>query len=75
MSLALVANATESTFVADHFCMLRASAIPAERLETEVGKSADFIVINQNLLEIPGNEIRKAKVFRTVLQRRTVYKK
>ncbi len=41
----------------------------------EVGKSADFIVINQNLLEIPVEKIHKTKVLQTVLQGKTVYKK
>ena len=39
----------------------------------EVGKSADFIVLDRNLLEIPSNEIHKTKVLRTVLQGKTVY--
>jgi hypothetical protein len=39
----------------------------------EVGKSADFIVIDQNLLEIPSSKIHKTKVLRTVLQGKTVY--
>jgi hypothetical protein len=41
----------------------------------EKGKSADFIVINQNLLEIPVEKIHKTKVLETVLQGKTVYKK
>ena len=41
----------------------------------EVGKSADFIVINQNLLEIPVEKIHKTKVLQTVLQGKTVYEK
>jgi predicted amidohydrolase YtcJ len=39
----------------------------------EPGKSADFIVINQNLLEIPVEKIHKTKVLRTVLKGKTVY--
>ena len=39
----------------------------------EVGKSADFIVINQNILEIPVEKIHKTKVLRTVLKGKTVY--
>jgi len=39
----------------------------------EVGKSADFIVLNQNLLEIPVEKIHKTKVLRTVLKGKTVY--
>jgi predicted amidohydrolase YtcJ len=41
----------------------------------EPGKSADFIVINQNLLEIPPREIHKTKVLRTVLRGKTVYQR
>jgi len=39
----------------------------------EPGKSADFIVINQNLLEIPPEKIHETKVLRTVLRGHTVY--
>jgi len=39
----------------------------------EVGKSADFIVINQNLLEIPPEKIHETKVLKTVLKGHTVY--
>ena len=39
----------------------------------EPGKSADFIIINQNILEIPVEKIHKTKVLKTVLQGHTVY--
>jgi predicted amidohydrolase YtcJ len=39
----------------------------------ELGKSADFIVINQNLLEIAPQKIHKTKVLKAVLQGHTVY--
>jgi predicted amidohydrolase YtcJ len=39
----------------------------------EPGKSADFIVINQNILEVPVQDIHKTKVLKTVLQGHTVY--
>ncbi len=39
----------------------------------EPGKSADFIVINQNILDIPVENIHKTKVLKTVLQGHTVY--
>ena len=39
----------------------------------EPGKSADFIVINQNLLEIAPQKINETKVLQTVLQGKTVY--
>ena len=41
----------------------------------EPGKSADFIVINQNLLEISVDKIHKTKVLQTVLQGKTVYER
>ncbi|RCU52460.1 amidohydrolase [Corallincola holothuriorum] len=41
----------------------------------EVGKSADFIIIDQNLLQIPVQDIHKTKVLTTVLQGKTVYKR
>jgi len=40
----------------------------------ETGKSADFIVINQNLLKIPPQKIHETKVLQTVLQGKTVFK-
>ena len=39
----------------------------------EPGKSADFIVINQNLLEISPLKIHQTKVLKTVLKGHTVY--
>jgi len=39
----------------------------------EPGKSADFIVINQNLLEIPPTKIHETKVLKTVLRGHTVH--
>ena len=39
----------------------------------EPGKSADFIVINHNLLEIPPQKIHETKVLKTVLKGHTVY--
>jgi predicted amidohydrolase YtcJ len=39
----------------------------------EPGKSADFIVLNQNILEIPVEKIHKTKVLRTALKGKTVY--
>jgi predicted amidohydrolase YtcJ len=40
--------------------------------EDETGKSADFIVIEQNILEVPVEKIRNTKVLKTVLQGHTV---
>ena len=39
----------------------------------EPGKSADFIVINQNILEVPVEKIHETRVLKTVLQGHTVY--
>jgi predicted amidohydrolase YtcJ len=39
----------------------------------EPGKSADFIVINQNILEVPVEKIHETKVLKTVLRGHTVY--
>jgi len=39
----------------------------------EPGKSADFIVLNQNILEVPVEKIHETKVLQTVLQGHTVY--
>jgi hypothetical protein len=39
----------------------------------EPGKSADFIILNQNLLEIPPEKIHETKVLKTVLRGHTVY--
>jgi len=39
----------------------------------ETGKSADFIVIDQNILEVPVEKIHKTRVLKTVLQGHTVY--
>ncbi len=41
----------------------------------ELGKSADFVVINQNILEVPVEKIHRTKVLRTVLQGKTVYQR
>ena len=39
----------------------------------EVGKRADIIIIDRNLLEIPVTEINEARVLLTVMDSRTVY--
>ncbi len=39
----------------------------------EPGKSADFIVINQNILQVPVEKIHETKVLKTVLRGHTVY--
>lgn len=40
----------------------------------EVGKSADLVVLDRNLFEIPRHEIHKAKVLLTMLEGREVYR-
>jgi predicted amidohydrolase YtcJ len=41
----------------------------------EPGKSADFIVLNQNILKVPVEKIHETKVLQTVLQGKTVYER
>jgi predicted amidohydrolase YtcJ len=38
-----------------------------------VGSSADFIVLDQNILEVPVEKLHKTKVLKTVLRGHTVY--
>ena len=40
----------------------------------EVGKAADFIVLDQNLFKIPPNEIAKTKVLRTFIDGKEVFR-
>ena len=40
----------------------------------EIGKLADLIVLDRNLLEIPVEEIHKARVLWTLLEGREVYR-
>jgi hypothetical protein len=55
----------------------RNGAIAMEREDEtgtiEPGKFADFIVINQNILEVPVKKIHETKVLKTVLKGHTVY--
>jgi len=39
----------------------------------EVGKYADFVVLNQNILEVPVTKVHETKVLTTVLAGKTVY--
>jgi predicted amidohydrolase YtcJ len=41
----------------------------------EVGKSADFIVIDQNILQVPMEKIHETRVLQTVLRGKTVYQR
>ena len=41
----------------------------------EVGKEADFIVLNQNLFNIPQNQIKNTVVLRTYLKGNLIFKK
>jgi predicted amidohydrolase YtcJ len=45
----------------------------AETGTIEPGKSADFIVINQNILDVPVEKIHETRVMKTVLKGHTVY--
>ena len=40
----------------------------------EVGKSADLIVLDRNLFEVPSREIHRVRVLRTLLEGETVYR-
>ena len=44
-----------------------------ERGSLEVGKSADFIVLDRNLFEVPSNQIHLVKVLRTFFEGKEVY--
>jgi predicted amidohydrolase YtcJ len=44
-----------------------------ERGSLEVGKSADFIVLDRNLFEVPSNQIHTVKVLRTFFEGREVF--
>jgi predicted amidohydrolase YtcJ len=39
----------------------------------EVGKTADFIVLSQNILEVPTTKVHETKVLQTVLGGKTVH--
>ena len=41
----------------------------------EVGKLADLVVLDQNLFDLPASRIHEAKVVRTLLEGRTVYRR
>jgi imidazolonepropionase-like amidohydrolase len=69
----LCARVTNSVFRNGAIPTVDAFAINAETGTIEPGKSADFIVINQNLLDIPPQDIHQTKVLRTVLKGKTVY--
>lgn len=51
----------------------RAVGRDSEQGTLEPGKSADFIVLDRNLFEVPVNEIGTTKVLRTVFEGETVY--
>ncbi len=51
-----------------------ANFLEKETGSIEVGKSADMIVLDENLFEIPVNEISKAKVMLTIFGGREVYR-
>ncbi|CAL2102254.1 Amidohydrolase [Tenacibaculum sp. 190130A14a] len=41
----------------------------------EVGKLADFVVVDKNIFEIPSNQIKTAKIVKTVFNGKEIYKK
>ena len=41
----------------------------------EIGKYADIIVLDQNLLEIPSNDIAKTSVVQTIFKGEVVYER
>jgi predicted amidohydrolase YtcJ len=41
----------------------------------EEGKSADFVVISENIFDVPQNEIKDIKVLQTFFEGKQVYKK
>jgi predicted amidohydrolase YtcJ len=43
--------------------------------EGEAGKSADMVILNQNLLEIDETDIHKTLVQKTIFRGKTVYEK
>ena len=45
-----------------------------ERGSLEVGKSADFVILDRNLFGIPASDIHKVKVVRTYFEGREVYR-
>lgn len=45
-----------------------------EKGSIEIGKFADFAVLNQNIMEVPGNQILKTKVLSTYINGVNVYK-
>ena len=56
---------------------IRAAYLDFSEKETgsiEAGKSADLIVLDRNLFEIPASQIHEAKVLRTFLEGREVYR-
>ena len=47
--------------------------LEAEQGSIEVGKRADFVVLDRNLFELPAAQINEAKVVMTIFDGRTVY--
>jgi len=41
----------------------------------EVGKLADLVVLDRNLFEVPASRIHEARVLRTLLEGKTVYRR
>lgn len=74
----MVERGAESVSLADALRMMTIEGARAVNLDQrigslEVGKSADFIVLDRNLFEVPTSEIGVTAVLRTVFEGRTVY--
>jgi len=40
----------------------------------EIGKLADFVIVNRNPLEVPNDEIRNIQVMETIIRGKTVFR-
>jgi len=54
-------------------CAAYASFVEKVKGSIETGKLADFVVLDQNIFEIPRTQIRNVKVLRTVVGGKAAY--